>query len=81
MNFIDDKLNYPSDEWVQLVFGEGDKYNNHCNKQARKAQILFICDPNVDENVSYTFRKTEAIIFSLALLFAYSRPPILISLV
>eukprot|EP00116_Pleurobrachia_bachei_P010387 sb/3470649/ len=38
------------DEWVQLVFGEGDKYNNHCNKQARKAQILFICDPNVDGN-------------------------------
>lgn len=35
--------------WVNLVFGGGTPYRTHCNKTERKAQILFVCDPNAGQ--------------------------------
>ncbi|KAL8597674.1 hypothetical protein ACOMHN_012641 [Nucella lapillus] len=31
--------------WVYLEYGDGDNYKTHCDKQKRKAVILFTCDP------------------------------------
>ena len=41
--------------WVNLIFSDGDPYNNHCNGTNRKGQILFICDPTVKGNVSLIY--------------------------
>jgi len=35
--------------WVILVLGKGQNYKNHCDKAPRKAQIMFICDPEADK--------------------------------
>ncbi|XP_054904053.1 cation-dependent mannose-6-phosphate receptor [Poeciliopsis prolifica] len=33
-------------DWVMLIYHNGDKYDNHCNKEARKAIIMISCNKN-----------------------------------
>ncbi|KAM9852179.1 cation-dependent mannose-6-phosphate receptor isoform 1-T2 [Aulostomus maculatus] len=35
-------------DWVMLSYRNGDKYDNHCNKESRKAIIMIFCNQKVD---------------------------------
>ncbi|KAM8846575.1 cation-dependent mannose-6-phosphate receptor [Synchiropus picturatus] len=35
-------------DWVMLIYRNGDKYDNHCSKESRKAIIMIFCKRNVD---------------------------------
>ena len=48
-----------SAEWVILTYTGGDKYGTHCvNDPGRRAEIMFICDPDkleVSSNYRYLY--------------------------
>ncbi|KAM4702573.1 cation-dependent mannose-6-phosphate receptor [Rhinophrynus dorsalis] len=33
-------------DWVMFIYGSGDKYDNHCNNEARKAMVMISCNKN-----------------------------------
>ena len=33
--------------WLELTYTGGDKYGSHCDKEERKARLVFLCDTNV----------------------------------
>ncbi|XP_038140375.1 cation-dependent mannose-6-phosphate receptor [Cyprinodon tularosa] len=35
-------------DWVMLIYSNGDPYDNHCNKEPRKAIIMISCDKNTE---------------------------------
>uniref|UniRef100_A0A146ZTF6 Cation-dependent mannose-6-phosphate receptor n=1 Tax=Fundulus heteroclitus TaxID=8078 RepID=A0A146ZTF6_FUNHE len=35
-------------DWVMLIYEQGDKYDSHCQKEARKAIIMISCSKNTD---------------------------------
>ena len=40
--------------WIELTYTNGDVYNNHCKKSQRMARIMFLCDPAINGNVSFS---------------------------
>ncbi|KAM4567747.1 cation-dependent mannose-6-phosphate receptor [Fundulus diaphanus] len=38
-------------DWVMLIYENGDKYDNHCKQEARKAIIMISCSKNTDVDV------------------------------
>lgn len=35
---------FPEGDWVLLIYKNGDKYNEHCSGEERRAMIMISCD-------------------------------------
>ncbi|XP_069099060.1 cation-dependent mannose-6-phosphate receptor [Pleurodeles waltl] len=42
---IDDTDIVRGTDWILLMYGKGDKYNNHCGGEERRAMIMISCSP------------------------------------
>ena len=48
-----------SEDWLELLYTQGDTYQHHCNGLKRKTRIMFVCNPDVKGHVSWSVKQTR----------------------